>query len=55
VFIPVATPGLTSAGHLFRTDGTVLMPLHAAYADGLPSVADVVQRLTAALHTEVTP
>jgi formylmethanofuran dehydrogenase subunit B len=55
VFIPVATPGLTSAGHLFRTDGTVLMPLHAAYADGLPSVADVVQRLTAALHTEGTP
>lgn len=39
VFIPVATPGIGHAGHLFRTDGTVLMPLRALRADGLPSVA----------------
>ena len=37
VFIPVATPGIGSAGHLFRTDGTVLMPLHAVYHDRLPT------------------
>jgi formylmethanofuran dehydrogenase subunit B len=29
VFIAVATPGVHDGGHVFRTDGTVLMPLHA--------------------------
>jgi formylmethanofuran dehydrogenase subunit B len=55
VFIPVSTPGIGSSGHLFRTDGVVLLPLHALYDDGLPSVADVVQQLTvrvSALRTE---
>jgi formylmethanofuran dehydrogenase subunit B len=50
VFIPVATPGIGSAGHLFRTDGVVLMPLSAVYADTLPTVADVVGRLTLAVQ-----
>jgi len=50
VFIPVSTPGIGSAGHLFRTDGSVLMPLHALHDDGLPTVADVLRRLTHALH-----
>ena len=50
VFIPVATPGIGSAGHLFRTDGVVLMPLYAVYADSLPTVADVVGRLTGAVR-----
>lgn len=45
LFIPVATPGIGSDGHLFRTDGTVLMPLAAVRADGLPTVAAVAQRL----------
>ena len=27
VFIPVATPGIGVAGHLFRTDGVVALPL----------------------------
>jgi formylmethanofuran dehydrogenase subunit B len=45
VFIPVATPGIGVDGHVFRTDGTVLMPLRAVRPDGLPSVADVAQRL----------
>jgi len=49
VVIPVATPGIGSAGHLFRTDGTVLMPLDALRDDGLPTVAEVATRLTAAL------
>jgi formylmethanofuran dehydrogenase subunit B len=30
VFIPVATPGIDSGGHLFRVDGSVVMPLSAA-------------------------
>ncbi len=50
VFIPVATPGIGSAGHLFRTDGTVLMPLAAVYRDRLPTVADAVRRITSALR-----
>jgi formylmethanofuran dehydrogenase subunit B len=49
VFIGVATPGIGHGGHLFRTDGTVLMPLNAARSDALPSVADVARRLLAAL------
>jgi len=48
VFIPVATPGIGSDGHLFRTDGVVLMPLHALRADTLPTAADVLRRLSAA-------
>ena len=44
VFIPVSTPGVGSAGHLFRTDG-VVVPLHALYADPLPTVAQVVADL----------
>lgn len=49
VFIPVTTPGIGSAGHVFRTDGTVLMPLHAVRSDELPIVADVAKRLLQSL------
>ncbi|WP_341886714.1 formylmethanofuran dehydrogenase [Variovorax sp. YR752] len=49
VFIPVTTPGIGSAGHVFRTDGTVLMPLHAVRKDSLPTVAEVAKRLLQAL------
>ena len=49
VFIPVATPGIGSDGHLFRTDGVVLMPLHRLRAETLPEAADVLRRLSAAL------
>lgn len=45
VFIPVATPGIGVDGHVFRTDGTVLMPLRAVRPDAGLSVADVAQRL----------
>ena len=45
VFIPVATPGIGAAGHLFRTDGVVLMPLHAARDDGLPGLDAVARQL----------
>jgi formylmethanofuran dehydrogenase subunit B len=47
IFIPVATPGVGHGGHLFRTDGVVLLPLHACAAQALPSVAEVVRRLAA--------
>ena len=50
VFIPVSTPGISSVGHLFRTDGSVLMPLRALRGDGLPTVAEVLGRLTRALQ-----
>lgn len=49
VFIPVSTPGVGSAGHLFRTDGVVLMPLFAVYADTLPTLAQVVDRVVLGL------
>jgi formylmethanofuran dehydrogenase subunit B len=47
VFLPVATPGLNAAGHLFRTDGIVVVPLEAARDDGLRSVADVLAAIDA--------
>ncbi len=45
VFIPVATPGLNAPGHLFRTDGIVIVPLTAARDDGLAGVAEVLAGL----------
>lgn len=50
VFIPVSTPGIGSDGHLFRTDGTVLMPLRAARRDALPSVATAAGAILQALR-----
>lgn len=49
VFIPVSTPGIGSAGHLFRTDGVVMLPLFAVYRDTLPSLGEVLARLTPAV------
>jgi formylmethanofuran dehydrogenase subunit B len=51
LFIPVATPGIGTPGHIFRTDGTVLMPLHAVVDQGLPTAAEVLLRITRALQT----
>jgi formylmethanofuran dehydrogenase subunit B len=48
VFIPVATPGIGSDGHLFRTDGVVLLPLHTLRPDTLPTAAAVLRRLSSA-------
>lgn len=45
VFIPVATPGLDHASHLFRIDTSVVAPLHAARETTLPSVASIVNEL----------
>lgn len=42
VFIPVSTPGIGSAGHLFRGDGGAVLPLVPVYRDILPTLADVL-------------
>lgn len=49
VFIAVATPGLNATGHLFRTDGPIVLPLQAARDDGLPGVAQVAEAIQAQL------
>ena len=51
VFIPVSTPGIGSPGHLFRTDGVVLLPLVPIYRDALPTLGEVLARLTPAVNT----
>ncbi len=50
VFIPVATPGIDCDGHLFRTDGVVLLPLHPVRPGTLPALAPVLAGITAALQ-----
>lgn len=49
VFIPVATPGLDGTGHVFRTDGTVMVPLWPLQAAARPTLAEVARRIHAAL------
>jgi formylmethanofuran dehydrogenase subunit B len=51
VFIPVASPGLHHAGHLFRSDGIIAMPMQAPLKSTLPDVADIARRIGAALAT----
>ena len=51
VFIPVSTPGIGSAGHLFRADGGAVLPLQPLYRDSLPTVAEVLDRITQAVQT----
>ena len=48
VFIPVSTPGIGSAGHLFRTDGGTVLPLLPLYADTLPTLGQVLGSITLA-------
>ena len=45
IVLPVAVPGVDTAGHLFRTDGVVLMPLHALRDTAVPTVAEVAHGL----------
>ncbi len=51
VFVPVSTPGVGSAGHLFRGDGGAVLPLVPLYRDTLPELADVLVRLTQAVKS----
>ncbi len=48
VFIPVATPGIDSNGHLFRVDASVVVPLVAARNTPLPTVAAIASELVRA-------
>jgi formylmethanofuran dehydrogenase subunit B len=52
VFIPVATPGIDTGGHLFRVDSSVVMPLAAARGAALASVAWLATQLTTRLHEQ---
>jgi formylmethanofuran dehydrogenase subunit B len=49
VFIAVGTPGVEHAGHLFRTDRVVALPLRSLRASTLPSAAQVLSAIDAAL------
>lgn len=49
VFIPVGVPGLDHAGHFFRTDKVVALPLRKLRQSALPSVADAAAAIEAAL------
>ena len=51
VFIPVSTPGIGSPGHLFRADGGTVLPLTPLYADTLPTLADVLDRVTSMVRS----
>lgn len=45
LFVPVSTPGIGSASHLFRVDGGVVLPLTPVYEDTLPTVAAFTDQL----------
>ena len=46
VFIPVATPGLDHAGHVYRCDSVVSLPLRGLRGSALPAVASVLNAIT---------
>ncbi|CBS88918.1 formylmethanofuran dehydrogenase subunit B [Azospirillum lipoferum] len=50
LFIPVGTPGIDHAGDVFRADSVVALHAGALIDRGLPSVADVIGRMLAALE-----
>ncbi len=45
VYIPVATPGVDHAGHVFRTDNVVALRLRKLRDSALPSVAAAVNAI----------
>lgn len=49
VFIPIATPGLDTSGTMIRVDSNVILPLKAIKGTELPTLADVFEKLEAAL------
>jgi len=51
VFIPVATPGIDTGGHVFRIDGSVVASLSATRKSELPTVAFIAERLHEAFAT----
>jgi formylmethanofuran dehydrogenase subunit B len=49
VFIPIGTPGIDHAGHLYRGDTVVAVHMHKLLERGLPSAREVVERIGARL------
>lgn len=49
VYIPVGTPGLDHAGHLFRGDRVVALPLRQLRSSSLPSAAEAIAAIQTAL------
>ena len=49
VFIPVGTPGIDHAGHMYRCDNVVALPLYKLRDIGLPSAAEVLKAIELAL------
>ena len=49
VFIPIATPGLDCSGTLFRVDSSVVLPLKKVRESSLPTLAQVISQIEAAL------
>lgn len=49
VFIPVATPGLHHAGHVYRCDDVVTIPLRSVCVSELPGVSTVLHAITKSL------
>jgi formylmethanofuran dehydrogenase subunit B len=49
VFIPVGIPGLDHTGIMFRLDSAVSLPLKKVRNSGLPTLADVLRQIEAAL------
>jgi formylmethanofuran dehydrogenase subunit B len=50
VFIPVATPGLHHAGHLFRTDNVVALRVRKLAESTLPSAAQALHMILGAME-----
>jgi formylmethanofuran dehydrogenase subunit B len=49
VFIPVSTPGIDHAGHMYRCDNVVCLPLHKLRDSELPTGASVLAAIEKAL------
>jgi formylmethanofuran dehydrogenase subunit B len=49
VYVPVGTPGLDHAGHLFRGDRVVALPLRQLRPSSLPSAAEAIAAIQTAL------
>jgi formylmethanofuran dehydrogenase subunit B len=52
VHIPVATPGIDQAGHLYRTDNVVAVRLRKLVERGLPAAHEVLSQIIARLAQE---
>lgn len=53
VFIPVGCPGIDHAGHMYRCDNVVALPLYKLRDAGLPGAAEVLRAIEQTLTAEV--